>query len=373
MVVELKKAICGICHSRCRVVVEVSDGRVLGSKPDLEHPHGGIFKTLALGCPRQQAIAEYFHHPDRLNYPLKRIGERGENKWQRISWEQAWDDIAARLAEIREKHGAEAVAFHSGDPSTQEPFRARFQYLLGSPNTFSDAQVCFASGNMISAAMYGCLMNLAAVRPGVTKSILLLGTDPSVAARRLWYHVLEAKKKGAKLIVVDPRRTTSAANADIWLQLRPGTDAALLMGLINVIITEELYDREFVEKWCHGFDELALRAKDYPAEKVAEVTWVPAEKIRDAARTYATCRPGASQSAMGLEMIGPNSAASLQARFILPAITGNVDIRGGQLIRGRHPMIVPMAEIEGSHMLSPTQKRKQIGADQSMLFSWECY
>lgn len=166
-------------------------------------------------------------------------------------------------------------------------------------------------------------------------------------------------KEGAKLIVVDPRRTSAAERADIWLQIRPGTDCALYMSMINVIINEGLYDKFFVDKWCYGFDELKKRVQDYQPERVAEITWVPAEKVRAAARIYATTKPGVIVHTMGLEHL-TNSIEAIHARYILTAITGNIDVRGGEEMRGIHPQLREEYEIELNDKLSIEQKKSRL-------------
>ncbi|GAG34131.1 unnamed protein product, partial [marine sediment metagenome] len=227
-------------------------------------------------------------------------------------------------------------------------------------------------GAIVSAMLYGWPLQLARVHPKLTRCMLVIGINPSHTARPAYYTMLKTLKNGAKLIVIDPRRTEVAARADLWLQVKPDTDTALLMSMINVIVNEELYDRRFVEERCFGFDQLARRAQDYPPEKAAEITWVPAEKIREAARMYATNRPAASLHFVGLEH-QPNSIQSLQARYILPAITGNLDIPGGDLIEGMHPKLIPAAEVELMDKLPPEQKNKQMGADRFKLFSWSAF
>ena len=371
--VEVKRAICMWCHCHCRVGVHVKDGELVKVDVDEGLPKGHLLATTVKACPRARAAAEWFHHPDRLNYPLKRVGEKGEGKWQRVSWDQALDEIAQKLGELKSTYGPETLAFTQGTLRTHQEYTARFFNLFGSPNIVGGpANICFCPANAISAAMYGWPGNQPWLRPGLTKCILLLGANPSESNRLLWYAILAIQRAGAKLIVVDPRRTKQAERADIWLQLRPGTDAALIMGMINVIIAEELYDKEFVERWCHGFDKLVARARDYTPEKVAEITWLPAEKIREAARLYATSKPAASFDTMGVEQ-SPNNAETLQARFILPAITGNLDIRGGERLSGLNPHLISEAEIELSDKLPPEQKAKMLGGDRARLFSWQCY
>jgi anaerobic selenocysteine-containing dehydrogenase len=201
-----------------------------------------------------------------------------------------------------------------------------------------------------------------------TKSILLVGIDPSQAVLRMWKSIKDGKELGAKIIVIDPRRTHTAELADIWLQLRPGTDTALLMSMVNVIIEEELYDREFVEKWCYGFDKLTERAGEYPPDRAAGITGVPAESIREAAKMLATNRPGLMVNGMGVEHL-TNSIQAIHARCILSAILGNIDVEGGEYIPGPARCISD-EELGCNDALSPEQKRKQLGADRFKLLSW---
>ncbi|UCG65755.1 MAG: molybdopterin-dependent oxidoreductase [Deltaproteobacteria bacterium] len=369
--VEVKKAICMWCHGHCSVAVEISNGRLVKITGNGDHPHGKALTSLVKACPRARAAAEWFYHPDRLSYPLKRVGERGEGKWESISWEQALDEIAEKLKTIREKYGAEAIATSSGTARTADEYKARFFSLLGSPNSIGQGQICYGPDNLIASAIIGWPADHMHLRPE-TKCILLIGTNPHASTRHAWFPIRDAKKAGVKLIVIDPRRTKTAEKADVWLQLRPGTDTALLTSMINIIITEGLYDKDFVEKWCYGFDELAGRANEYPPEKVAEITWVPAERIKEAARMYATNRPATSVSMMGLEHLA-NGMEALCARFILPAITGNIDVRGGNMLRPSHPQIVPESEIELNDRVSPDQKTKTLGGDRFRLLSWPGY
>ncbi len=369
----VKKNMCGFCPHHCRISVKIADGRLIGYVEDEDNPIAKRFATVVRACPRANAVTEWFYHPGRLNYPLKRAGERGENQWQKISWERALDEIAQKLEEIRGNYGSEAVAINSGGELTlQEEFRARFQNLFGTPNWISHGPVCFCPSMVVGEIVFGWPVPFTGVRLGITRCALLLGANPSIANRRFWYALLEAKRRGTKIIVVDPRRTDVAASADLWLQPKPGTDAALLLGMMNVIINEGLYDREFVAKWCYGFDKLAERVQGYPVERVAEVTWVDAAAIREAARLYATNRPGMIYHSMGLEHI-PNSFQAMHARMLLPAIVGNLDVRGGEPLRGLYPYTVPLLDMELADKLSDEQKGKMLGVEQFRLFSWSTY
>lgn len=369
---QVKKTVCMGCHDHCKVAVEIRDGQILRVEEDNQHPRSAVLKPTVRACPRARAAAEWFCHPDHLRYPLKRAGERGDGRWQRVSWEQALDEIAEKLEAIRGRYGPEAIATSSGTFRTHDEYKGRFLSLLGSPNYIGQGQICWGVNNMLSAAISGMSCNAITPRPGLTRCILLLGTNPPQAERGSWRVILDTKNSSAKLIVVDPRYTQAAERADIWLQLRPGTDCALLLGMINIIIREALYDKRFVDKWCYGFDKLAKRAREYSTEKVAEITWVPAEKIEEAARMYATSKPAMSFSYMGVEQLA-NVVEALHARFILPAITGNIDVEGGDIGRPPTPQYVSESEIELNDKLPLEQKRKQLGADRFRLLSWTGY
>ncbi|MBW1768708.1 MAG: molybdopterin-dependent oxidoreductase [Deltaproteobacteria bacterium] len=197
------------------------------------------------------------------------------------------------------------------------------------------------------------------------------GTDPHESWPRVAKTVRDCKKSGGKLIVVDPRETDSTKLADIWLQLRPGTDTALFMSMINVVIEEGLYDRDFVEEWCHGFDKLAERARDYPPEKAAEITCVSADKIKKAARLLGENKPFYSWNGMGTEQL-QNSIQAVQARLILAAITGSIDAEGGTYL-GRPGRGRALTELMAVDQLSQEQKQKQLGADRFKFQSFPGY
>lgn len=364
---ETRKSVCMWCHSHCLVEVHLKNGRLDKIVEAKDSPNIEMARATVRACPRARAAAEWLYHPDRLNFPLKRVDNRGQGKWQVVSWEQALDEIAGKLKDIRDCYGAEAIATSSGTSRTQDEYRMRFFNLLGSPNNFGQGSICFGPATMLSRALFGFSGSLSNAGRS-SRCIMLLGTNPEQANRSVWQATLSTLKGGAKLIVVDPRQTAAAKRADLWLQLRPGTDCALYLSMIDTIIGEQLYDKDFVNQWCHGFDRLAERARDYPAEKVALITWIPAEKIRQAARMYATTKPAVILHQMGLEQLS-NSIEALHARYVLTAITGNLDVRGGEELRCAHPQVRGAFEIELNDKLSPEQKKKQIGVKRFKLFS----
>lgn len=361
---QVKKAICFWCNAWCRVLVHVEDNHLVSVEEDPESPFKIFPPTQA--CPRRMAAREWFYHPDRLKYPLKRAGEKGEGKWQQVSWDQALDEIAAKLAGIKKEFGAEAVATTLGTLRTADEYRTRFFNLFGSPNVTGHSAICFGPRSVIGKAIIGWFPfpKLSAD----AKCVLILGREPSQSWRRIWKSVRDLKEGGAKFIVIDPRYTPSAEIADIWLQVRPGTDCALLMGMMNVIVHEGLYDKEFVGTWCYGFEQFKQRLAEYPLDKVEEITWIPAAKIQAAARLYAGTRPAAIVEGMGVEQ--STNIEVLHARYALSAITGNLDIPGGDYMSGPHPKLINDREMELEETLPPEQRRKQLGGQRFKLYGW---
>jgi len=353
---EVKTGICMWCKPHCRAKVHVKDGRLIRMEPSQNK-----------GC-RAARAADYFYHPDRLKYPLKRIGERGSGRWERISWDKGLNEVAEKLQEIKEKYGAEAVAAGGGTSRTYEEFRQRFMYLFGSPNIAWGGQQCHGNSAVVSSMTFGWFPHWGETEKlEKTKCIFMIGRNPVPSFQHTWKAMLAAKEKGSKLIIADPRFTEAAEKADIFLQLRPGTDCALLMAMINVVIEENLYDKEFVTNWCYGFDKLAERAREYPPDKVAETTWVPAEKIKAAARMFATNKPSCAIEGMGIAQ-QVNSTHALLAKYSLTAIVGNIDVEGGEELLGPAPFITEH-EIEVPDRLSEEQWNKLLGGDRFRLYA----
>lgn len=360
--VVVKRSMCFFCKPRCILDVYVKDGKLQG-----------VSKSPIKGCPRWKRAAEIFYHPDRLKFPLKRVGDKGDNKWEQITWVQAFDEIAEGLMKIREEFGAEAVAGTAGTSRTYEELRYRFLNLFGSPNLIGQGHICHGNSAVVGMMMYGWWpywMNIDKLENA--RCFILDGRNPPPGHQTIWEAFLKRQKQGTKLIVIDPRRSQSAGAADLWLQLRPGTDTALLLSMIQVIIDEDLYDHDFVENWCHGFERLKERAKEYSPDKAADITRVPAEQIRKAARMFATLTPSCIMEGMGVAH-QPNSLQPLLARHIISAIVGNVDVKGGEELMGPAPGFINEAQIELPEMLPENQKGKMIGSDRHKLMAREGY
>jgi len=320
---EVKDGICYMCTMTCPTKIHVQNGKAV--KVDIADPR-------VAHCPRWKAQLDFVYHPDRLQYPLKRTGKRGNGTWQRVSWDEALDNVAGNLQSIKDKHGAESVVFWIAYTKEPRPYFHRLTHAFGSPNYCTESSNCFSGTWIASNLTYGPDYSYMAGSSGTlepeTKCKLIWGAGV-ISSPVVWQENLQAKERGVKLIVVDPRRTAIAAKADIHLQLRPGTDGALALGMMNIIINENLYDKEFVEKWTVGFDGLKKLAQEYPLERVEKITRVPAARIREAALLYATQKPAKLHLSGNSTTHHANGVQNHRAVILLATITGNIDIAGG--------------------------------------------
>ena len=327
---EIKRALCRWCSANCGVEVHVKNGEISKLTGDKNSQSRGF------RCERNTLGAmDYHNHPNRLNYPLKRAGTRGEGKWARIPWQQAMDEIAEKIGKVREKYGPEALAMLAGCGTVRFQWMdVRWCNLFGTPNRILSSMNCFAPEGLTQCSVYGA-DSRGFLEPGVTKCVVFFSGNKKHSMPNRWKTIIESKRQGTKIIVIDPMFTELSEMADMWLQIRPGTDAALAYGFLNVIIQERLYDEEFVQKWCLGFDKVKSAVKEYTPEVVEEITWVPRGKIIEAARIYATSKP-AIMGFMDVTHSHLGRDAVLQiylAESTLRAITGNLDVRGGDLMR----------------------------------------
>ncbi len=320
----VKDGICYMCTYCCPTKVHVRSGKV--TKID-------IADDRVAYCPRWQAQLDFVYHPDRLQYPMKRIGERGNGSLVRISWDEALDTIASNLQTTKDKYGAESVVFWVAYTKEPRPYFHRLTHAFGSPNYCTESSSCFSgtwiASNLTYGSDYSTLMAQSGSIEPETKCKLVWGSSVECSSPIVWKDNLEAIKKGLKLIVVDPRRTNIASTADIHLQLRPGTDGALALGMMNIIINENLHDKEFTEKWTVGFDELKKLVREYSPECVEQITWVPAAKIREAAILYATQKPAKIHMSANSTIHHANGVQNHRAIILLAAITGNFEVAGG--------------------------------------------
>ena len=338
------RTVCQGCHPECGVLVQVDNGKVTKIEGDLKHP----FSRGAI-CQKGREYYKFAYHPDRVKYPLKRAGGKGEGKWERISWEQALTEIAAKVTEIRDTYGPLSNGvMHGTGPRASPPAARLLANALGTPNVVSvDLHICMVPAKVGDILTFGESITLESGPDYLaSKCILVCGANPQVSHLPRGLDILEAKKENkAKLIVIDPRLTPLAEKADLWLQVRPGTDGALILALMNVMISEKLYDKEFVDKWCYGFDKLTSRAQEYTPEKVERITWVPAEKIRTAARMYAATKPASLHQRVAVNQ-NISSTQTSRALAALIALTGNIDVPGGNLFPTHMTGFIPESPFE---------------------------
>jgi anaerobic selenocysteine-containing dehydrogenase len=314
------KGICRLCQSACGLDVHVEDGKLVKIRPMKEHPIHRL-------CVKSAAIADWIYSPKRITKPLKKVN----GEWQETSWDDALGVVADRLGEIRAEYGAKSLVVHLGEPlvGTEVPRLAiRFCSLFGTPNYTSGASLCFIAKGIGHGLSVNRRMFPLSPSYKKTKCVVVWGRNPEESKIGEEANVLAAQKRGAKLIVVDPKATRLAKKADLHIQIRPGTDGALALSLMNVIIAEELYDKAFVEKWTLGFDKLQAHVKEYSPEAVAGVTGISADRIRQFARMYATNKPATITQGVSLDHC-INGVQNSRAVSILIAITGNLDITGG--------------------------------------------
>lgn len=356
------QTICRMCHGGCGARVELRDGVVTGIRGDRSNPNNQGFL-----CAKGLASVELLHHPGRLTHPLRRVGPRGSGRFERISWEEAYEELVERMEAARTGLGPESVVFAQGTDRNYQEWLFRFANAFGSPNVLGPAHVCFYPKVMASIfsmgaftfcdyeATPGCLM--------VWGSNKIMTHGDGVIGTRL----LAAMKRGTQLIVVDPRRTLLARRARYWLQVRPGTDVALALGMIHVLVAEKLFDAEFVREHTTGFEELVRHVEQYTPEVVAGITSVPAALIREAAVFYARASSAAIEVGTGVEQ-NRNSFQAARAIGILSALSGNIDRPGGDVIWEPTGLIgrrlFPMTE-----RLPDPQQRKRLGSEQHRLLS----
>jgi anaerobic selenocysteine-containing dehydrogenase len=316
-----------MCYFYCGLDVTVEGGRILYVEGMQEHPaNGGRL------CAKGLASAQLVTDPHRLKTPLRRVGERGSGQWEAISWDQALDEIAEKLLAIRDEFGPEYVGYYRGQAPgwvTNYNYVIRFMNAWGSPNIFTHAHLCFAPRAIAHAATFGGFPE-----PDYehTNCIVLFGYNPVYTSPVNYApRIIRAKERGAKLIVVDPRFTNTAAKADLFLQPRPGTTGALVLALIQVIIEEGLYDADFIREWTIGFEQLRDLVQDYTPEKAEAITWVSAGKIRQAARTMATTKPAVVVDGNGLDQ-HTNTVQTVRTTSILRALMRTVDEPGGSVL-----------------------------------------
>jgi anaerobic selenocysteine-containing dehydrogenase len=357
---KMIRSTCKSCHGGCGVLATVENGKVTHLEGDPESLTRGTM------CAKGLASVQEAYNPNRITHPLKRKGERGGGDWERISWEEALEIITERMRESIDGYGPSSVAICQGTGRGYNRYTFRFARSIGTPNVGVPADFCYGPrlavfGMMVGGRLYCDYHGWGGEYPRMHvswgKQLEITNADGEMA---VWF--LHALDRAEHLILVDPRATALAGRADLWLRVRPGTDAALALGMLNVIINEGLYDQDFVENWTYGFDRLRERVQEYPPETAAETTWIPAEQIVRAARMLAKARPGCIQIGESLEASN-NSIQTLRAIVCLMAVSGNIERPGGMV-----NWVPPdTGSMEDFALEVPAPRETPVGADEFRL------
>jgi len=331
------KGICGICPAGCWVEVCLENERLTDIRADESHPLGMI-------CRRGEHSPEIIYSEHRLRHPLKRVGAKGTYEFEPITWDQAYKVIVKNLNAIKAESGPEAVSIYTGRGAFELSLCDMFQpkgvavssasnilFPFGSPNTMGVGALCYVSFAMIAphVTMGRMLINMFTDMENA-EMLVVWGANPATDSPPLDMYRLEAAaRRGAEVVVIDPRRAETADRTHAqWIPIRPGTDGALALSMIQVMIEEELYDETFAEDWCQGFEELQTYVQHFTPEKVAVTTGVPAATIRDLSRRITRATGACPVMYTGLEYSNSGIQA-IRAVFSLFALAGQLDVPGG--------------------------------------------
>ncbi|KIX13693.1 molybdopterin-containing oxidoreductase family protein [Dethiosulfatarculus sandiegensis] len=322
----VKPTICSICSpvTHCGIDAHVRDNRVVKIEGSKENPH-----SKGALCSKGAASRQYIHHPDRLKTPLLRKGPRGEGDFEPISWSEALDLMAERLLQYKKESGPESVAFFAGYPKWLRPFLRRLCLGFGSPNYMTESSTCSAAASLAFNLNYG-----AAPGPDLskTKCLLVWSRNPAFSNNPMARSLDKLIKRGVPIIDVGPIFTPLSAKAAVHLRNRPGTSGALALGMARVIVNNDLFDREFIRQWSHGFSEFRAYIQEFTPEKTEEITGVPKELMEKAARMYAATKPAAMLTSPNATVHHTNGVQNHRALTALIGLTGNYDAPGGNKV-----------------------------------------
>lgn len=363
--------LCGVCAEGCLNTIYLKDGKVDRLQPIKAHPDSIV-------CPRGVTAREVIYSPDRLLFPQlgRRTGD--ERLFERTSWDQAYQVIVEKLKAIASRYGPQAVAVYTGRGNFEFGLNEHFApsgtvessanavlFPFGSPNTTGVGSLCYVSYGLIAPrATFGDYLRNMNEDFENSDLILVWGDNPATDSPPTnLVHIKEAQKNGAQVVVIDHRRSeTARATRAEWIGIRPGSDGALALGLIHLLIENDQYDHNFVENWTHGFQELRHYARQFPPERVSQITWIPEEKIHALAKAIASAKACSILTYTGLEYSN-SGVQAIRAVWILQAIAGHLDIPGGKLFMMRNrPRLNRLLTDPPSNGLKP------IGADEYPLY-----
>jgi anaerobic selenocysteine-containing dehydrogenase len=319
------------CPDTCSWVVDVdARGRATGLRGNREHPF-----TRGSLCVKVNRYLEQAAHPDRLLYPLRRVGAKGEGRFERIGWDQALDEIAERLQTTIAAHGGEAIWPYQGTGTigwiqgVEGPAGARLWNILGASKHLPT--ICSISGRVGSAYTLGTAVGMDPETFVDSKLILLWGTNTLTSGHHLWKYVLEARRRGAHLVAIDPIRTRTAAQADEHLAPIPGTDAALALGLMNIVVGLGAEDRDYIKRFTTGWGAFRRRLQQFPPDRVALITGLPDERIIALGERLARSRPTGIRATMGIQRHA-GGGMTLRTLAAIGGVTGDWKYPGGGLV-----------------------------------------
>ena len=311
---------CTLCYHSCGAKVTVEDGKAVKIRGLESHP-------LNKGrlCPKGANALDVIYSPDRLKRPLKRVN----GDFEEISWDQALDEIAEKMNALKEAYGPQILGIFCGSIGVENLEMSTLVHLLrsgyGSPNFFSVESICYRMRIRTRQMTFGRYP----VEEPDSNLYIFWGHNPDQSDFPLKFFLKKNLKKGAKLVVIDPKRIPLADKADMYLCIRPGTDGALALAMMNVIIAEDLYDKTFVEEYTYGFEKLVPHVQEFTPEWAEEITWIPAEDIRKLARLFATTKGASIFQGTCTQDQTANGTQNSRAFGVLQTITGNINVPGG--------------------------------------------
>jgi thiosulfate reductase/polysulfide reductase chain A len=362
--VAMVPSTCWECSNLCGSLVSVQAGQVLKIAPNPGHAGSkGAFCVKGV-----RGALEWTYQDQRLRYPLRRDGPRGSGQWQSISWDDAFAQMADAFCAAKDQYGARSIiGAVSGGFFSRGAVMALLMRSIGSPNWMINQDLC-GGCRAVSDRLTG-------LRIGGGEDIenthcaLIVGRNPQAADPIQWLALKRAKARGAGIIVIDPFRTGTVELADLWLRPLPGTDSAIALAMIRVMIEEKRYDADFVDRWCHGFDELRARADSYTPERASWISGVAAADIVSAARMYAD-GPSTFVSGHGIDAFSAG-VQTFRAFHSLVAISGNLDRPGGnpRVMRPKGMKVYHDLLHDPAFRLDAATERQTIGADKFPLWA----
>ena len=334
---EWRRGLCGVCPAGCWVEVGLANGKIVDIRADSNH-------TLGMICQRGKYAPQIVYSDHRLKHPLKRVGSKGSYDFKRISWDEAYEHITGSLLKIKQESGPQAVSIYTGRGAQELSLCDLYQpkgvivssasnvlFPFGSPNTTGVGALCYVSLHMIAphVTMGRMQMNMFADIENADM-VVVWGTNPATDSPPADMQRIEAAaRRGADIVVIDPRRTETAIRTNAqWVPIRPGTDGALALSMIEVLIDEDLYEEDFAENWCYGFDELKTYVQHFRPEVVQNITRVPADTIRELARRINKASGASLLMYTGLEYSN-SGVQSARAVLTLFALADQLDVPGG--------------------------------------------